>query len=185
MNVTVAGISLPFFPMRPTKGARVTKDNVRRLFAEATNGHYLAQKKLNGDRACLAVKDGRVTIINRRGEFLKHPVSNTKDFLKLSDGTLLDGEVWQKGFYPFEALVIENSSLLQACPTVREAEAKKISSFLGHQWIFTPPTLEWLELLEGNLPTWEGLVLKRVKSPYIMLGSENQESPTWMKRRWC
>jgi ATP-dependent DNA ligase len=184
VNMTIVGITMPFYPMRPTKGLKVTKANVRQLFADITSGQHLAQKKLNGDRACLGVVDGRVVVINRRNEFLKHPVDNVKDFSRLPSGTLLDGEVWQKGFYPFEALAVGGTSFLSEGPHVREQEAMKISKHLGHVWLFTPPTLEWLEQLDANLPTWEGVVLKRAKSPYIMPGGENQESPMWTKRKW-
>jgi len=184
MSVVVAGITMPFFPMRPRKGAAVTANTVKQLWADVTSGQFLAQKKLNGDRACLGVQDGKVVVINRRGQLLQHPVSNTRDFLKLPSGTILDGEVWQKGFYPFEALIVGGNSLLKSCPIVREKTAIEISKTLGHTWLFTPPTLEWLSQLKANLPTWEGLVLKHVNTSYIMLGSETQDSPMWLKRKW-
>lgn len=184
IGMNIVGINLPFYPMRPHKGGKITRDNVKQLYADITSGQYLAQKKLNGDRACLGVVNGQVMITNRHGGILKHPVANQHDFEKLPSGTLLDGEVWKKGFYPFEALAIGGTSFLHERPFIREQEAIKTSKFLGHTWLFTPPTLEWLSLLEANLPTFEGVVMKAVNSPYIPLGSESQESSTWVKHKW-
>jgi hypothetical protein len=115
-QVTVVGITLPFFPMRPRTGRRITAANVDQVYADATSGQWHPQKKLNGDRAVLAIQDNRTMIISRYGDLYRHPVDNINDFLKLPNGTLLDGEVWKKKFYPFEALGVGNVVIVERRP---------------------------------------------------------------------
>lgn len=174
--------------MRPRTGVRITLTNVKQIFNTAIGGQWHAQKKFNGDRCILAVSNGQVTLVNRHGSCLKHPVDNQADFLRLPNDTLLDGEVWKKDFYPFEALIVGGEKLFQRTPKERETAARELVTTLQHEWIFTTITLEWMTecVLKGDRnPVFEGLVLKQANSPYIMLGSENQESPTWQKVKWC
>lgn len=144
----------------------------------------MAQRKLNGDRALVGVADGEVKIANRHGRWYQHTVSNMKDFEQLPSGTLLDGEVYKKTFYPFEVLALKNQSLMNEGPELRCAEAEVITEIVELPWIFGDVTLEWLQRLGENLPQWEGVVLKEKSSTYVPLGSETRNSTTWFKRKW-
>jgi ATP-dependent DNA ligase len=153
------------------------------VLTKMAQGHTV-QRKLNGDRAELVVLNGKATLFNRHGGQLSHPVSNAGQFLAY-ENTVLDGEVWQKKFYPFECLVFKGMSLMLEAPQSREACARQICTKLGLEWPFEV-TLEWLKA-EVNIShdassRWEGVVIKAKGSEYRVLGSENQE---WSKWKWC
>jgi len=188
MNRTliVPGLSFPLFPMRPTKGQELTASKITELMTRMKNGDVV-QRKLNGDRAVLAVINGQVQIINRRAEQFRHPALNAKDFTHVSKLMVLDGEVYKSKFYPFEALCVDGFSLLDQGPDVRQAAAVKISGQLGLPWMFSV-TEDWLlgELLtEHTLRSeFEGVVLKRKGTPYRPLGSPEQDSSDWFKFKY-
>ena len=179
------GLSIPFFPMRPWTGRTVhDPGSVQRLWSEIIGGEWHAQPKLNGDRSLLAVHDGRVLVANRRGSWFKHPVANASEFKQLPNGTVLDGEVYDRMFLPFDALAVGTEVLLNESPLQRELAARQCVKFLGHVWWFFKPTLKWLLGLRNNNPTWEGVVLKKSTSTYQPLGTEGQESQEWKKCKW-
>jgi hypothetical protein len=165
---------MPFFPPRPTTGARITCPADISIIDQSK---YLCQGKLNGDSSCILVLDGKTYAQNRHGSWFKHPIDGLSNFLKLPNRTLLAGEVWQKNFYPFEAVVLGGKSLVFTGPEVREAAAIQCCELMGISFIFHP---------QDAMPTpkWEGFVLKRRGSPYIPLGSDSQLSKDWVKRKW-
>lgn len=181
-----AGLEMPFYPMRPTTGRALQRvDNIKQLWREAvTEQRWIMQPKLNGDRACLAVVDGKVYVQNRYHGAYRMKVANARDFLKLPNRTCFDGEVYKKNFYPFELLCCNSMSFLLAEEQERVRLAKDMVRFIGHPWLFDTPSLAWLLRRAHNLPAFEGVVLKVPTSRYIMLGSENQHSRDWFKRRW-
>jgi ATP-dependent DNA ligase len=170
--------------MRPTTGRRVTPENVTELWDAIQKGEYIAQRKLNGDRALMCV-NGEVKVANRYGKWLGHPVINKDLFAQLPAETLLDGEVWERKFMPFEALVVGGASYMHDGPEKREEVAIELCELLHVDWIFGGITLEWISKLEQNCPMWEGVVLKQRGSPYLPLGSAAHESGSWLKRKWC
>lgn len=179
------GLSLPMYPMRPTRGRAIRDQHeLTCLHTDVNSGLWHVQPKLNGDRACLGKVNGAIHICNRHGSWLKHPVTNLTLFKAMPDHTLLDGEVFQSCFFPFEALALDGCLLLRQCPSQRAETAKQICASLGVQWLFKPHVPLWFKNHETT-EQWEGFVLKRIGSPYIQLGSAGQESSSWVKRRWA
>jgi ATP-dependent DNA ligase len=176
---------MPFFPMRPFRGrALLRPNNIREMCEEAAAGVWVMQPKLNGDRVGLACVDGKVYVQNRHGGCYRFKVHNAPDFLALPNRTCFDGEVFKGNFYPFELLACNGKSFLMAEAHERVRLAKDMTQILGHPWLFDPPSLAWIMRRSANLPMFEGVVLKRAHSRYVMLGSDTQSSTGWMKRLW-
>lgn len=184
--VIARGIAMPFYPMRPAQGRVLRNQGTVDSFYHQVlrTHHWVVQPKLEGDRACVGVLDGKVYIQNRHGGWYKHKVTNLEDFKKLPNRTVLDGEVFKGNFYPFECLAMAGKSYLLATATEREILGFQMSKYLGHEWKFEKPSKAWVAKLHDQLPVYGGVVLKRAASPYIMLGSSSQASLDWLKRCW-
>lgn len=182
----VRGLVMPFFPMRPTMGRSLkTPKLVDDLYAEVQEPYdWVCQPKLAGKRACLAVLDKRVYVQSRHGTWLRQPVRNVADFLKLPNRTCLDGEVYEGVFYPFECLAVGGHLFTYCTANEREVMAFQLMRLIKQPWIFNTPSKNWLMARRTNLPKFEGVVLKRSDSPYTLLASPSQVSPTWFKRTW-
>lgn len=181
----IRGLSMPFFPMRPTTGSRIHNlASAKRLLEQVNAGTYLMQPKLGGDRVSLAVHNDRVLTQNRHGGWYSHPVDNRHDFLKLGNGCVLDGEVFEKAFYPFEALAYMGKSLLRASVAEREVIALSLVRLLGHPWLFNTPSLVWLQKRKEHGKKWEGVVTKRSISPYVLSSSDTAASLHWFRHLW-
>lgn len=181
----IRGIAMPFYPMRPAQG-RVLRNSasVNQLLQDMKSGTWVVQPKMHGDRACLGVLNGKVYIQNRHGSWLRHKVKNADVFKKLPNATVLDGEVFEGKFYPFETLAVAGKNMTMATCMEREVLAMKLCQFLEIEWRFAKPSEKWLLNLRKNEPMFDGVVLKKAASPYIILGSADQVSLDWMKRRW-
>jgi ATP-dependent DNA ligase len=176
---------MPFFPMRPTQGRDLrTRTAIKTMWKEVEGGVWIPQPKLNGDRVCLAVVERKIYLQNRRGGYYRMRVQNAKDYLRLSDGTCFDGEVFKGNFYPFELLALEGQLFLEATTVERVKLAHDMVNFLDQPWMFPEPNFSWLLRRRENLPHYEGVVLKRTNTPYRVLGSPDQVSLDWFKRRW-
>lgn len=181
----VRGLSMPFFPMRPTTGSRIHNSiSAKRLLAQVASGTYVMQPKLGGDRASLAVHEDRVLVQNRHGGWYGHPVHNKADFLKLGNGVVFDGEVFEGAFYPFEALAYDKRSLLRASAAEREVLAVSLVRLLGHPWLFNTPAQAWLNKRKQHGKKWEGVVMKRAISPYVVAASDTATNLHWFKHLW-
>ena len=180
----IPGLAMPFYPMRPTKGPSLrTADSIKKFWASTGRTQdWVIQPKMNGDRATLALVGGRIYIQNRHGGWYGHS-ADTTPFLRLPDRTVLDGEVYQGHFHPFEALAINGRSLLRCTVTEREVMACQLTRLVGQQWMFGRPDRRWL-LAAQQCSEWDGVVLKRAASCYTILGSDTQMSETWFKRTW-
>lgn len=173
--------------MQPTMGRTLRRPQlVNSLWREISKdeNYWVIQPKLNGDRACLGIANGEVHIQNRHGSWYMPRVRNAREFLKLSNGTCLDGEVWKGDFYPFEALAVDGKSFLPAAASEREVLAFQLVRFLGQSWMFERPTKKWLMRRWENLPQFEGVVEKRHDSHYVLAGSDKDPSRYWFKRLW-
>lgn len=184
----VRGIAMPFFPMRPATGRVIrNRTSVQELLKEVNQQKYdwIMQPKMSGDRACIAYLDGEVHVQNRHGTWYRHKVSNKDAFKKLPNKTVLDGEVFKGKFYPFECIAIDGKSMTDCTASEREVLAFQLCKFLGVDWKFERPARAWLLKLNTNQPEYDGIVLKRAHSPYILGGSANTVSLDWMKRTWA
>lgn len=179
---TVVGpFALPYFPPRPAKGPPLASPTqLSRL------GFYI-QPKLNGDRACLAITGDRLVIQNRHGQLFRQPVELGPWHELLGRGQfLLDGEVWKKGFYPFEAVVLGGEDISRHHADKRAMAAARLCHAVGVDWLFDSPDSAWFteqtKVRRGDLTrTWEGIVMKRFDSPYVAAGSATAESSHWFK----
>lgn len=182
----VPGLQMPFYPMRPVLGRGLrSQSTIKALWKEIqSNDVWVAQPKLNGDRACLAVVDRRVFIQNRHKGWYRLKVQNARDYLRLPDGTCFDGEVFARNFYPFELLALEHHSFMALTTVERTVLAKQFSDYLKQPWMFPLPNLDWMLGRRHNLPQYEGVVLKQSGARYVVHGSESQSTLSWMKRLW-
>ncbi len=169
-------LSFPYYPPRPKAGVTL------RAVSDRDCSRYHISPKLNGDRGNLVVIDGDVHISNRHGSLYQFNVKNRKDFLKLPSHTVVDGEIWKGVFYPFEAVAVGGDSLMRQCPSVRAAQARELCRLVGVDWLFETPNKKWYSSVK--LPAWEGVVKKRLGSPYVPLASATQSSTSWFKNKW-
>lgn len=182
----VRGLVMPFYPMRPARGRSLrTPKLVEELFSAIKEPEdWVCQPKLNGDRAALAVLDNKVYVQNRLGGWYGHSVRNARDFLKMPSRTCLDGEVYEGRFYPFECLAVGGNLFTFCTANEREVMAMQLMRLIKQPWIFGTPSKDWLLQRRSNLPKFDGVVLKRMNSPYVLLASPSQVSTDWLKRTW-
>ena len=179
------GWTLPFFPMRPANGPRLTRKLALEILERMDDHRYVYQPKLNGDRAMLAITGGRVLVCNRHYGWYQYQVANAGAFqAKLRDGTLFDGEVYKSNFYPFDCLAVEGRSFKANTTDQREVETIQMCRLCGVEWMYRKPTKKWLIAGRANLPQFEGVVRKRADLPYILLPNASGTSSGWLKHRW-
>jgi len=182
----VRGLTMPFYPMRPKKGRSLrTPRLVDELYADIQElEDCVIQPKLAGHRACLAVVDKRVYIQGRHGTWFSRSVQNAPVFLKLPNRTCLDGEVYEGNFYPFECLAVGGNLFTFCTANEREIMAYQLMRLVKQPWIFNAPSRDWLLARRVNLPKFEGVVMKKMNSPYVLLASDAQVNADWLKRTW-
>lgn len=183
-TVTANGYPLTGYPMRPAPGPTLTSSNVLRLVRQIEAAGWLVQPKVNGDRVLLAKLDGVVTAWNRIGSRYSFTVNAVADWTGLPDDSLLDGEGWQGRFYPFEALRIEGQDLTGSCVSIRAARARELCQTTGNKFLFDRPADAWLKLCGENLPTWEGIVAKKLGEIYRPVRKAHFTSATTIKAKW-
>jgi ATP-dependent DNA ligase len=176
------GLSMPMFPMRPKSGRQIiSKTDIKDIFVRRKSG-WTVQLKINGDRAQVGVNENGIHVANRHGGWYGLSVDLT-EWKSLPIGTLLDGEIFKKKFYPFEALAYAGQSLDRHTPADREAKAKELCEKAGVSWLYEP-TPGILAKMRENMPIIEGVVLKMANTPYIPLSTATRESDTWIKWKW-
>jgi len=186
-----SGIAMPFFPMRPAQGRSLKSPVYRRklwadMQADPSELRTIVQPKLNGDRACLLVKDDSVLVQNRHGGWYRKKVSNKDSFLhkQMPNITLFDGEVVGGIFHPAELLVLNGKSLLNTTTSERVALAFQMTRLIGQTWRFARPGKDWIMSGPDNLPEADGVVLKQANGQYVLAGSADQSNLMWIKRCW-
>jgi hypothetical protein len=179
------GWTLPFFPMRPANGPRLTKPLVVEILKKMEDGRYIYQPKLNGDRALLGIVDKRVVVCNRHYGWYQFQVANAGAFqAKCGSGTLFDGEVYKSNFYPFECLALEGRSFKANTVDEREIIAMQMCRLAGVQWMYKKPTRAWMLKGSSLLPQFEGVVRKRSDFPYTFLPNSSGTSVGWLKHKF-
>lgn len=182
----ITGLAFPYFPPRPISGTALNATTIPGYVARHEK-EFLIQPKLNGDRVLVLIKDGQVYFANRHGSFFKFNVENKSALLRLTNLTVLDGEVKNKMFDPFEVVVGGGRSLMRECPAYRASHAAAVASIIGRPYLFNPVTQEWIDQqakVRERVPVWEGVVRKRLGSPYLQLASISQRSTTWVKNKY-
>ena len=181
-QVILPGLSMPMFPMRPKSGRQITtKTDVKDIFTRIKSG-WTVQLKINGDRALVGCNTNGLHVANRHGDWYKLSVDLT-EWKSLPPGTLLDGEIFKKKFYPFEVVAYAGQSLDRSTPAERESKAKWLCGQMGVEWLYEPKQ-SVLSKMRANMPTIEGVVLKMADAPYIPLANATRESDTWIKWKW-
>ena len=179
------GWVMPFFPMRPRNGPRLTRRHIERILQEQHDHVYVFQPKLNGHRVTLGIgPKGHMVVANRHGGWYQKPIRNLRDWAKFNDGTVFDGEVYDGNFYPFECLALEGRSHRPSTTEERIILAMQMCRLAHVQWVYPTPTREWLRKLTGHLPKYEGLVRKVPNAPYSPLHSATTTSQEWLKLKW-
>jgi hypothetical protein len=186
-----SGIAMPFFPMCPAQGRSLKSPVYRRrlwedMLSDPSEIRTIVQPNLNGDRACLLVKDDKVLIQNRHGGWYRKNVSNKHDFLhrQMPDVTLFDGEVVDGVFHPAEVLVLSGKSLLNTTTSERVVLAFQLTRLIGQTWKFARPSKDWILAGPKNMPEADGVVLKQATGQYVLAGSADQSNLMWIKRCW-
>ena len=176
------GLSMPMFPMRPKSGRQITtKTDIKDIFTRIKSG-WTVQLKINGDRAQVGVNENGVHVANRHGGWYGLSVDIT-EWQSLPPGTLLDGEIFKKKFYPFEVVSYDGLSLDRSTPANREAKARWLCEKHKVQWLYEP-TQVVLSKMRENMPVIEGVVLKMANTPYLPLSTATRESDSWIKWKW-
>jgi hypothetical protein len=184
-RVNVApGIAMPFYPARPITGVALrTPDQAQLQFERDMDLGRTCQPKMNGDRAALGVTPSAIHIQNRHGGWISQNVRNRAVYQELQAGTVLDGEVIDGHFYPFECIAVDGVSLVSAPTSERVRTAKALCSRIGVPWLFDTPSISFIRKLRTNLPRWEGYVAK-AEQAYPMGRTASGESPLWQKVKW-
>ena len=176
------GLSMPMFPMRPKSGRQITtKTDIKDIFTRMKSG-WTVQLKINGDRAQVGVNENGLHVANRHGGWYGLSVDTT-EWKSLPPGTLLDGEIFKKKFYPFEVVAYDGLSMDRSTPADREAKARWLCEKHGVQWLYEP-TQGVLSKMRENMPVIEGVVLKMANTPYLPLSTATRESDAWIKWKW-
>lgn len=179
----------PIIPMRPIEGPKLTAGNILDIVAHYKEHGCICQPKLNGDRGLLQRTDAGIIIWNRYGEEYSFAVEK-EPWMKLSPDTILDGEIYEGVFYPFECLSLGSSSILSEPAVFRTNTAEGLCARKPVTlFCFNEPSEAWLKLqvAERTNPRtrrWEGLVFKKADSPYVPLKKPDHESPAWIKCKW-
>lgn len=179
---------MPFIPMKGITGAPIrTKAQVRATINEVEDDRWLAQPELSGQRACLAVVDKKVFIQDGNGIWLSQAPRNARDFLKLPNGTCLDGKILDHNFHPFECLAIREQALIFRPVAERATVAFQLVKFLNHPWMFPKPSARFLSATKKNLPAFQGVTLKDYMSFYVIASREKktqETAKTWLQHTW-
>jgi hypothetical protein len=179
------GLTMPFIPMVPRLGPPIrTKAQIRAAVNELDDERWVVQPELGGTRVCLAIVDKKVYIQDAHGIWLSQAPHNVRDFLKLPNGTCLDGKVAHGNFYPFECLAIRGYALVFRPVAERATVAYQLVKLLKHQWMFQRPTPKFIAAARKNLPDFQGVTLKDYMSFYVMVSKQNQPAQTWLKHSW-
>jgi len=195
------GLALPFWPMRPRIGVKLTSDNVRAVIEEMSRD-YVLQPKMNGDRVTIATVNGVVHAFHRKlGRYTFK--FNRAAWSMLPNCTCLDGEVKDGEFHPFELLALAGESWLSKPVETRIEGARMLCkerlrpyaffSVLDDGTSWGPGVgSEYLAnhtngtVKPSTAPYWEGVVAKLKGSRYTIFGCE-KDSPNWVKLKfsWC
>ena len=177
-------ITTAFYPMRPMTGPKLTIDNVLLITSDYLHRGYILQRKLNGDRVVMIVKDFGATFWNRYTGIYSFAVNN--EWGKLPVGTVMDGEVYQGEYYPFELIQLGKEKILTTQERVVGAE--NICRTHNQEYVYGGVTNDWLvgEVMMKHERTsmWEGVVAKLKSARYEPLNTATQESPAWSRLKW-
>lgn len=174
-------------------GARLTPQNVLAEVAKMQAKGYIVQRKLNGDRGVLeAASDGELKLWNRYGSLYGASTVRLDEWSTLPIGTIIDGEIFEGHFYPFECIQVGRGFpmlYLQDNTEGRISGAKLLCQHYSVEYLYDV-TNEWLvdgcgEYANPHIVMWEGVVCKLANAKYVTLKKPDHESPTWVKLKWC
>jgi DNA ligase-1 len=153
--------------------------------------HYIGEIKKNGWR-CLAVKESGALLLWTRHKTLIHDaLPLTRDALShLPDGTIIDGELIDKRtkdikdvYYAFDIISLKGENLCGEPWSIRRNLLEQTLDGIDVQ-ISEPVStgkafLYKLALEKGE----EGIVMKHIKSKYIVSTSGCVSNPLWVKAK--
>lgn len=180
----------PIIPMRPVMGARLTPQNILLEVLQMKLRGYIVQPKLNGDRGVLESTPTGLKLWNRYGtEYCAGHIDLTP-WQALPPGIMLDGELYQQAFTPFEAIHSNNARLLFTPTTEGRIAGAKLACQIVHvPFLFNEPADDWLmeQVNAAENPRtrqWEGVVCKLRTTNYLPMKKPDHESPYWTKCKW-
>lgn len=179
------GLNLPFHPMRAMRGRLLTRRAVPTILDEVEQRIWVVQPAMRGTRAILGVKNNSVYVYDAHKTLITSDVHNAAIFAKLEDGACLDGIVREGTFHPFEALAVHGRSLLYSTTAERAVMAYSLTGFVNQRYLFSDPTVEFMNRLGRNDSIWSGLVLKRDHTPYVPASDPETVSTEWTFREWA
>lgn len=172
----------PFFwPPKPVRVWRETP-TFDRLMERFTNGEFSCEPKIDGWRVLIYANDGKVQAMSRHKKAIILSSEVTQKLLTLPQDTILDGELLgprggENQFVAFDVVKCEGVFTMNQ-PYV---ERREILEGLSVDFVLTLTgklsDLYDLSLKDGN----EGLVLKKVNSPWKAMSGEGQEFDAWIK----
>lgn len=175
-------IPFPFFwPPKPVRVWRDTPtfDRLSRRFA---NGEFSCESKINGWRTLVYMNNGIVQAMSRHRKAIILNSEVTRRLLTLPQDTILDGELLgprggENQFVAFDVVKCEGVFTMDQ-PYI---ERREILESLSVDSVVTLTgelnSLYKHSLDEGN----EGLVLKKVNSPWKAMSGEGQDFDAWVK----
>lgn len=132
---------------------------------------WFAQKKYDGERRAIIVRDGKAIGANRRGMAVAVPSAIEQEALKLDGDMTLDGEQIGDVYFAFDVLRLKGVDLRDVHVETRVLRLEKLCADQGLQAIVCVPTafdakakaslLARVEREDG-----EGVVFKRCRSRY-------------------
>lgn len=163
---------IPFYPVKPIRGGRPLDGLYKQLAADP---EWTCQAKLNGQRA---LWDGH-TLWSRDGNGM-HVPRVTARLIKCANLITLDGEVTGTGehavYHVFD-LPDVNIALSNRIALMHRFEREEALSGVVR---LCPLNVTWDEV---ECAGWEGVVFKKLSSPYPKADRPDVETPRWVKYR--
>lgn len=175
-------MNTPFFwPPKPVRVWRETS-TFDRLSERFKNGEFSCEPKIDGWRTLVYV-DGTVRAMSRHGKVIVLNRNVTSKLATLPSDTLLDGELLgprggETRFVAFDVIKL-NGMFVMDQPYRERREI--LEGCLNVDYVLTL-TGELSELYDRSLSEGnEGLVLKKVSSPWKAMSKEGEEFDAWLK----
>lgn len=172
----------PFF--WPPKPVRVWRDTPTfdRLSRRFVSGEFSCEPKINGWRTLVYANNGKVQAMSRHRKAIILNSEVTRRLLILPQDTILDGELLgprggENQFVAFDVVKCEGVFTMDQPYVERREILESLSVDSVVTLIGKLNNLYESSLNDGN----EGLVLKKVNSPWKAMSGEGQDFDAWIK----
>ena len=173
--------ALPFELVRPIPGGRPGG----RLFRQLVNDQgWTCQAKLDGQRCLWTGFD----LLTSTGNLVRKHDDLVSELRRTLPETVLDGELYQGELYAFDIPSIDGpysrrlkclDAIIDASPALHISGGNDIAAIM----VATTRASSLARETIANLG-WEGVVFKRLNSPYPTATRPRTTTPDWVKYRW-